>query len=156
VVPRDRRVDRATARQRALANRLIDAPDPAALDCAREDLLGAQSPRNDEQSTRILVEPVHESCARHRRERRIEIQQRVLQGPRGVARARMDHEAGRLVDDEERGIRMDDGKDDGLWLDGDRGLYARIEHELLTALEPCFRRHGRAPDRELPPLDPLL
>ena len=62
----------------ALADRLIGAAHAAALERGRERLLTRKRARDEQQAARVLVEPVHEPRARQRRERRVEVQQRIL------------------------------------------------------------------------------
>jgi hypothetical protein len=66
------------------------------------------------QPTGVAIEPVHDATARHPRQRRVVVQQRVLQRPGRVARPGMNHQAGGFVDHNKGRILVDDIKRNGL------------------------------------------
>ena len=110
----DRRVDRVAAREVARGEREVLARHRARLQLAHEVGVRRQRLRDDQEAARVLVEPMHDAGARHARELRRVMQQRVEQRAVAVAGARMHDEPGRLVDDEERVVLGNDRQRDRL------------------------------------------
>ena len=88
-----------------------------------------------QQAARVLVEPVHDARARQRRQRRRVMQQRVEQRAVAIAAARMHDQSGRLVDDEQRRVLVDDRQRDRLRDECRvrRGCRGRDQHRLAAA-----------------------
>ena len=107
-MPADRLVDGAAALDLAAYQRLVVAFDGARLQLAHEVGLRFQRLGDNHQAARILVEAVHDAGARDVVQLRQVVQQGVEQGAAPVAVARMDDESGRLVEDEQRLVLIDD------------------------------------------------
>ena len=119
----DRCIDGAMRpRRRAPDEREIAALELAGAAMVGE-LLGERAMRlvglgDDQQPARVLVEAMHDAGPRHAADAgeagAAMGDQRVDQRAGGVAGARMHHEAGRLVDDDERVVLIDDVERNGL------------------------------------------
>ena len=141
----DRRLDFAIGAHRAAGEREIVAFDGARLKLAHQVGVGVQRLRDDEQSARVLVQPVHDARARDPAKLRRMVQQRVHHRTLPVAAAGMDHHSRRLVDDDQRFIFENDGKFDGLRAGG--GLFrVGLWHHQNAFAAPEFLlglcRHG--------------
>ena len=76
----------------------------------------AQAAGDDEQTAGVLVQTMHDAAARQLRRFREMVQQGVEQGAVRVARSGMDDQPGRLVNDDDVGVGVDDGQRDVLRL----------------------------------------
>src|SRR5689334_3810736 len=107
------------------------------LELLRQPLMSAIGFGYDQQARRVLVDAVDDAWACHSADpgqpTLTMMKQRIDQGSVQIARGRMDHQAGGLVDDDQVGIFMDDvewyvlcsglsrdrrGQDDGEGLSG--------------------------------------
>ena len=100
----DRRIDCAAASHHAEAHRFVFTLDLARFDGSHQRGMRLERARHDHQAARVLVEPMHDTGAGHLRESGIEVQQRVLQRPRGIPGAGMHDQPGGLVDHEHLGV----------------------------------------------------
>ena len=100
-VPVDRRVDRAARRHHAPADGFVFAMNLARLEHPHQRGVRLERAGHDQQSARVLVEPVHDAGARQPAEFGVARQQRVLQRLVGVAGAGMHDQPGGFVDDED-------------------------------------------------------
>ena len=73
--------------------------------------------------------------------------QRVDQRPRAMARAGMDDEAGRLIDDDQRIVLVDHGKRNGLGAGLGRCGLRQVEREAFARFDPVFDVHYGRPAR---------
>jgi len=153
----DRCVDRCRARDVALRER-----DVFAFHCARLQLPHEIGLRNrgfcdNQKAARILIESMNNAGARKRRELRRVMKERVQQRPVAVAAARVDDQARRLVDDENRVVLVHDGKLDRLRHIRDRERFLQdLDHDPLAARQPPFALRDRAIERDAPRVDPVL
>src|SRR6185312_2232866 len=153
----DRRIDGDRALDVAPCDREVVAMHVARGERARQRGLRLRRARDDEEAARVLVEAVHDAGARDAGERRRVVQQRVLQRAAAVARARVDDETGRLVDDDDRVVLVHDRERDRLagvrrvGLDGRRG-----DAQPLAAGEAMTRRAHGAVDGDVAGGDPAL
>ena len=118
------------------------------------ELLGERAMRlvglgHDQQPAGVLVETVHDARPRHAADARKAVaamgDERVDEGAACVAGTGMDHEPGRLVDDDQRVVLVDHVQGDGLG--GGFGGHGRGQDELETVarFDPVFHVHyGRA------------
>lgn len=118
--------------------------------------MGGQGARHHHQAGGAFIQPVDDTRARQPAKGGIVMQQRIQQGTRGIARGRVHHQPGRLVNDQQVGVLVDDIQPDRL------GLIARLPGDLgidTDALPPLHgfthARHTRI-HRYLPGTDPLL
>ena len=116
-MPPDRRVDHAAAGHHARADRFVFALDLARFDGAHERRVRFERASDDHQPAGVLVEPMHDAGPRHLRELRVQVQQRVLQRAGRVAGAWMHDQPGRLVEDQDVPVLVDDVQLDLLRLD---------------------------------------
>jgi hypothetical protein len=116
---------------------------------AHEVGLRLRRPRHDEQAARVLVEAVHDPGAGDLREPRRVVQERVHQRAPPVPGPGMDHQPGRLVDDQERVVLVHDRQGDRFGLAagiGRRSLVdgdAALAHPQLEAAAGMLREHAR-------------
>src|SRR5690606_58010 len=149
-------VHRATARHDSRADGEIRAFDFAGRDGGNESRVGFGRPRDDHEPARILVQPMHESGARQGRELRIQREQRVLQRVRRVARTRGYDQAGRLVDDDQRVILVDDRYGERLRLHGGLLLQTRLDPDPLASVDFVPGARDLAVHADRAGLDPAL
>ena len=97
---------RTAARHHADAYRLVFARDGTRRQLRHQPLVGLGRAGHHHQSARVLVEPVDDTGARQRRQRRVAVQQRVHQGAARIAGPGVHHEARRFVQHEHVGILM--------------------------------------------------
>ena len=107
-VTADRRIDRAAAGDVAGGERQIFAMDASCLQLAHQVGLGDFGLGHDQQSARVLVQPMHDARARDGGELRRMVQQRIGKRAVAVAAARVNDQPGRLVDDEDRLVLVHD------------------------------------------------
>ena len=142
-MPADRRIDGAAPREVARRQREIFAGHRPRLQRAHQRGVRGQGFRDDEQAARVLVQTMDDAGARHVRELRRMMQQRIQQRAVPIAGARVDDEPGRLVHDEQRLVLGDDGK-------GDRfGQKRRFLRQRFRIDHHAARR--RAPAASAPP-----
>jgi hypothetical protein len=111
-VAAERRIDRAVALDRAQRQREVVPLHRARLHLAHQVGLRRQRLRHHQQAAGVLVEAMHDAGAGNAGQLRRMVQQRVEQGARGIAVARMHHQAGRLVDHDQRFVLEHDGERD--------------------------------------------
>ena len=155
-MPPDRFIDRAAGRGLAEAQRQVAARDCAPLQHLNERVVGFGRARDDEQSARVLVEPMDEPGARHERQRRIVREQRVLQCVRRIACARMHDQPGRFVDHQQCLVLVHDAQCDGLGRDGRIGREFCLHACPLAAAQARARRNDAAIEQHGARLDPAL
>ncbi len=133
------RLQPSARRRMAVDEREVRLLDGARLERVLERLEGGVVLGDDEAARRLLVEAVDDARpenAADAREPRDVVQERVDQGPPGVPGGRMDHEPGRLVEDEQVAVLVEDGERQVLGLgNGGRGWWHR-DLDALPALEP--------------------
>ena len=94
--------------------------------------------------------------ARQRREYRVEMQQRVLQCTRPIAGAGVHHQAGRLVDDEELRIGVDEVEIHRLRLDCGNDCDLDLHRHALSTAHDVARSQLAPVDADAPGFDPVL
>ncbi len=103
----------------------------------------------------VLVQAVHDARARQHRQRRVAEQQGVDQRTGGVARAGVDHQPDRLVDDEHGLVLVQHLQRDVLRL----GMGLGVKHDMqaghLAAPHRVAPAHGLAVQQDVAGLDPL-
>ena len=124
-MPGERRVDdRRALVEVAPCQRGVDAGDAARGDRGAEPPVGQVGLGDDHQPRRIAVQPVHDPgpALGPAGQRRAASHQRVHQRVVPVARRRMHHQTGRLVDDREMLVFVDDRQRNGGRLERAGGL----------------------------------
>ena len=145
-MPPDRRIDLSTAPDVACRQRQVLAANGARLQLADEIRLRRERLRNDQQTAGVLVETVNDARPRNPRKLRRVMQQRVGKRSVPVAAARMDDQAGGLVDDEQRIVLVHDDEIDRL-----RGKRNRFRIEAGEAWRRARRREACASRPRLRP-----
>ena len=97
-VAADGGVDFAVKGHDAVGHRAVNTLDAAVLQLLHQMVLRRQGFGHHHQAAGVFVEPVDDAGARHLRERGTMRQQAVEQRARPVARRRMHHQTGRLVE----------------------------------------------------------
>ena len=139
----DRRVDGAAAGDVAARERQVLAAHAARLQLADEAGLRRERPGHDQESAGLLVQPMDDAGARHAGEGGRVVQQRVQQRSVPVAAARMDDEARRLVDDDQRLVLVHDRQRDRLRRVRTVARVRRRQHDHRFAAAGLARRIGR-------------
>ena len=132
-------------RRHAVGQRQVGAMDFARRDRARERGHGRQGARDHHHARGVLVQPVHDARARQQRGRPVPRQQRIEHRARPVARCRVDHEASRLVDDEQVRVLVQHVQRNRLR--PERQALVRgheFEADALAGLDPPGGHRGRA------------
>ena len=139
-VAADRRLDPARPRaRRALDEREIAALDLAAADRLLEPRVRLLGAGDDEQAGGVAVEPVDDPGPVVVAAGRVELEQPVHERSRRVAGARVNDEAGGLVDDEEVLVLPDDVEIHRLGRER-TARRGQLDDDVLPALEPVALR----------------
>jgi hypothetical protein len=150
-VPADRTIqDAGTWRRLSPDDGKVGAPERPLGELRRQRTVGRVVASRQHQARGALVEPVHDawpSGSAAGRPLPSPPQQRVYQGAGAVTGRRVDHHAGRLVDDDQVGVLVDDPERDGLRAGRHVDLLRPLVFEQIT-LPHAVRRPGR------PPVDP--
>jgi hypothetical protein len=112
--------------------------------------------RDHHQAAGLLIQPVHDAGTRDLGELGVEMQQCVLQGPGGVARAWMHDQSGWLVDHQHMWVLEDDVQPDFLGRDLDRVRQRGADLDALPAQDLVLGPQFGAVDQHLAGVDPLL
>jgi outer membrane protein assembly factor BamD len=155
-MPADGRIDTATRSQHRLHDGQVFPLYQAGLQCIDQGLVRRQVARHDQQSAGRLVQPVHNPRPGQTGQSRVVVQQRIQQRPRRIAGRRVHHQAGRLVYDQQIGVRVDqlqrDSLGDTVRLRLDRG----IDADGFAAVEPLAHLRDALVQADLPGTYPLL
>ncbi len=108
-----RRINRAATIDLAINQGQVFTLDCARLQLAHQVGMCFQGFGHDQQTRRILVQPVHDARTRQFGHLRHPVQKRIQQGAVTVAATRMDHQADRLVDHHQHRILKHDIKRNG-------------------------------------------
>ena len=159
-MPADGRIDGAPGNGDAGDDAMVLAGDRALMELGDQAVVRRQVARDHHQPGRVLVQAVDDARAGNRLQAAVEVQQPVLQGPARVSRRGMDDEAGRLVDNEDVLVFMDDGEIHGLGGGVQRGIAALgdagVEHHRFAATDRRARRRAGAVDLQMAGFQPLL
>ncbi len=146
----------AIARDVAVDDGEVLAPDAARLQLAHEVGLCLQRLRHDEETAGVLVEAVHDARPRDASERRRVREQGVEQGAPPVAAAGMDDEPGGLVQHEQGFVLERHVQGDVFRLVGRHRRVGSGQHQDFTARGDFLPRHHRAAvERNAPVAHPL-
>lgn len=152
----DRGIHGTTRRHDTAADRLVFALDVACLELPDQSRMRRQRAADHEQSAGILVQPVHDTRARQPLERRIAMEQCVLQRAARVAGTRMHDQTGGLVDDEKMPVLVDDLERNGLGCCFSTGFHERVDNDTLPARQFVARAQGSTVDEHPPPFNPVF
>ncbi len=139
-VATDRCVDSPTRGQPARTDAAILARDSARLEVTHETRVCGLGPGDEQQTRRVLVEPVNDAATRQPREFGSPVQQRIEQRTARVTGPGMDDQARRLVDQQYVVVFVNDRQFDRLGTRDFANLMARREHDPLARPDP---RAGR-------------
>src|SRR5690606_8714974 len=152
----DRRVDGTAAGQHAVTDGEITARDGALAHEPDELRVRFERLRDEQHAARVLVQPMHQARARQRLQLRRAMQQPVHQGAPEVAGARVHHEAGRLVHNQECLVLQQDTQRDRLGRAGHGRLRPRLDDHPLPAADGFPRLRPAPVEGDQPARDPVL
>ncbi len=150
----DRRVDLAAGGDHTDHDALIDAADTAVLQLSNQLCLRLDGLGHHHQTGGVLVQAVDDAGTRYVDDIRHMVQQCVEQGAIGVARSRVDHQPGRLVDHQDVVIFIDDIQLDVLGQPLALGFLLGLEGQQRAAIDDIARTQDGAINRQAPLLDP--
>ena len=150
----DGRVDGAASDDHAGDDGLIDAADAARLELGNQIGVRFQGLGHHHQAGGVLVQAVHDAGARHIGQMRHVVQQRIEQGAVLVAGGGVNHQAGRLVDDQDMVIFIDDVQLDVLGDPFTLGLQRDVQFQARAGVDNVARTQHGAIDLETAVLDP--
>ena len=153
-VTADRRVDLATGGDHPDHDALVDAADRALLQLVDQVGLGLQGLGHHHQAGGVFVQAMHDTGTRHVDDVRHVVQQGIEQGAVGMARRRVDHQPGRLVDHQDLVVFVDDIQLDVLGHPFTLGFLLGVEGQDGATVDDIARAQYRAVDRQAAVLDP--
>ena len=151
-------VPRVVARH-APNQRVVDALDAVVLELRRERHVGRVVLGGHQHTGGSAIEPVHDAGTQHAADAGqvgTVVEQRVHQRTARVSGRRVDHQAGRLVDDDQVRVLVQDDERDRFGSRGERRGFGRIDGDLRSRGDPLRRAGAAAIDRDAPRFDPAL
>ena len=132
-VTADGKIDGAAAGQGALHKRQVLAVHGVSLELFDQPFVGLDGAGHHQEPAGIFINPMHDAGSRDPVERRVVMQQGVLEGPVMVSRGRVNHQPLGLVDHDEGLILVDDVEWNGLRCDLGDHVEDRGQDHVLAA-----------------------